>query len=168
MKVNKIHLAIIFVLVLMLFSFKPLDLNPTFSNANNFTSSLEIIHTKYSFINIFLSNLIVGLILSVVGFFTGDLMTLLTILWNLLIVWIIYSNAFSGNNNIQAILYFSKHAPLEIYSFALFSIIGFSGFKFYRKLIVYQEFDVKLFPNVKEIIIPIILLLIASLIEVYK
>lgn len=166
MKVNKLHITIILILVLILYCFKPLDLSLITNNTNSIASNLGIIHTKYDFINIFVTNLTVGLVLSIAGFFTGGLLTLFIIIWNIVLFWLLYSIAISNHNDINAIIYLLKHAPIEIYALALFSIIGFRGFKFYKKLIKLQQFDSNLLPNVKEIILPAILLIFASLIEV--
>lgn len=166
MKGHKLHYIIILILVLTLYCFKPSDLSLISNKDNNITNNFGIIHTKYDFINIFVTNSVVGLVLSIAGFFTGGILTLLIIVWNILLVWILYWIALSNNNNISTILYLLKHAPLEIYALAMFSIIGFRGFKFYRKLVKLQLFDIELLPNIKELILPIILLLLASLIEV--
>lgn len=166
MKGRKLHYIIILILVLTLYSFKPSDLRLISSKDNNITNNLGIIHTKYDFVNIFITNSVVGLVLSIAGFFTGGILTLLIIVWNILLFWLLYSIALSNNNNISTILYLLKDAPLEIYALALFSIIGFRGFKFYRKLIKLQVFDNELLPNIKELTLPIILIFLASLIEV--
>jgi len=165
MKYSKYFLAIILLLVLILYRFKPLHINLQDQNSNNITFNLQILHSKYNSINIFVSNIVVGFLLSIVGFFTGGLLTLLILLWNFLLLWLIYSFAIS-NNNFDLILYFSKHLPLEIYAFASFSIIGFRGFTFYKNLIIFQKFDLKLIPNIKEMILPILLLLLSSIVEV--
>ncbi len=166
MKVHKLPLVIIFIITLILFSYKPSDINLLLNITNNTTNNLGIIHTKYDFINIFISNLVVGLVLSIIGFFTGGLITFFIIVWNLLLIWILYSNAIYNHNSLSLILYLSKHVPLEIYAFTLFSIVGFRGFGFYKQLIVYKNFDIKLFPNIYEIIFPSILLFFSSSIEV--
>ena len=166
MKKYKYHLAITFLLVLILSSFKPLHNSLQYENSNNLTNSLQIIHTKYNFLNIFITNFISGLILSLLGFLTGGILTLIIILWNLLLLWFIYSSALSSHQDIDLILYLSKHLPIEIYAFILFSIIGFRGFRFYKKLIIFQQFDRTLFPCLKELFLPVFLLIIASFIEV--
>lgn len=167
MKINILHITIILILVLILFSFKPSDLSLELNDTNIITINLGLIRTKYNFVNIFFTNLIVGLFLSVAGFFTGGILTLIVIVWNALLFWLIYSIATYHHNQVCAILYLLKHSPLEIYALALFSIIGFRGFKFYKNLIISQKFDRETFPNVKEMILPTILLLFASLIEVF-
>ncbi|MGY0426046.1 MAG: hypothetical protein ACWIPI_04345 [Polaribacter sp.] len=166
MKIYKYHLAIILLLVLILSSFKPLHINLEYQNSKNITSNLQILHTKYNYVNIFVTNLVVGFVLSIIGFLTGGMLTLLILLWNFLLLWLIYASVISNHYNIGIILYFSKHLPIEIYAFALFSIIGFRGAKFYKKLIVSNELDTKLFPSIKEILIPSLLLFLSSLIEV--
>ncbi len=165
MRINKLHLSIVLILVMLLYNFKPLNTDIISNDANNILS-LGIINTKYDFLNIFITNTIVSLLLSIAGFFTGGILTLLIIIWNVLLLYLLYSYAFLSTNDINAILYLSKHAPLEIYALTLFSIIGFRGFKFYIKLIKLHQFDKKLIPNIKELVLPIILLLLASFIEV--
>ncbi|QTE22381.1 hypothetical protein [Polaribacter cellanae] len=166
MKVNKYHLAIVLLLILVLSSFKPSHINLESQSTKNITSNLQVLHTKYDYINIFLTNLMAGIVLSVVGFFTGGIITLLILLWNFILLWIIYASVVSSHQNINIILYYSKHLPIEIYAFALFSIIGFRGFNFYKKLIGSNELGIKLFPNIKELLIPTFLLFLSSLIEV--
>jgi hypothetical protein len=155
MRECKYTLSIIVVLTLILYSFKPIQVNLQYQNSKTIISDLQIIQTKYNYINIFVTNFVVGLVLSIIGFFTGGMLTLLILIWNFLLLCLIYSSVISTNDiSIDIILYYSKHLPLEIYAFALFSIVGFKGFKFYKKLIVSQHFDNKLLPNLKEILLP--------------
>ena len=127
---------------------------------------MQILHSQYNFVNIFVTNLFVGIVLSIIGFFTGGILTLLILIWNFFLLWLVYFPVFTTHRNINAILYFSKHLPIEIYAFVLFSLIGFRGFKFYTKLIISHQLDKKLLPNLKELLFPSILLLLSSLIEV--
>ncbi len=115
MRINKLHLSIVLILVMLLYNFKPLNTDIISNDANNILS-LGIINTKYDFLNIFITNTIVSLLLSIAGFFTGGILTLLIIIWNVLLLYLLYSYAFLSTNDINAILYLSKHAPLEIYA----------------------------------------------------
>lgn len=163
---NKLILLIIFIITIILFSYKPSDINLVQKKPNYITNNLGIIHTKYDFINIFISNLVVGAVVSIIGFFTGGLVTFFIILWNVILIWILYSSAIYNHNSLNVILYLSKHVPLEIYAFTLFSIIGFRGFEFYKQLIFCKKINIQLFPNIYEITFSSILLFFSSLIEV--
>lgn len=166
MKKFKLQLVIILILVIILYNFKPLNINLNHPVSNTFYRNMQFLHSKFIFVNIFVTNLFVGLILSIIGFFTGGILTLLILIWNFFLLWLVYFPVFTTNRNISIILYFSKHLPIEIYAFVLFSLIGFRGFKFYTKLIISHELDKELLPNLKELLFPSILLFFSSLIEV--
>ncbi len=75
MRINKLHLSIVLILVMLLYNFKPLNTDIISNDANNILS-LGIINTKYDFLNIFITNTIVSLLLSIAGFFTGGILSI--------------------------------------------------------------------------------------------
>lgn len=129
----------------------------------NYNAS-KTIDSDLNFFDIFINNLIVGLILSVFGFLSGGLITIVVLFWNGYILSIIYGFA-TQLLNYQEILYYSKHIPLEFLAFILLSSIGFKGFLFYKKTYTQKKPDLERIPKLKEFILPITLLFIASIIE---
>ena len=71
------QLFIILILVIILYNFKPLNINLNHPVSNTFYRNMQFLHSKFIFVKIFVTNLFVGLILSIVGFFTGGILTLL-------------------------------------------------------------------------------------------
>jgi uncharacterized membrane protein SpoIIM required for sporulation len=88
---------------------------------------MKVIDTGFNFLDIFLNNLIVGLILSIFGFLSGGLITIIVLFWNGYILSIIFNLALNLLETIE-ILYYSKHIPIEIIGLILLSSIGFRGF----------------------------------------
>jgi len=120
---------------------------------------------NYKFIGIFINNMIVGLLLSVFGYLTGGFLTLLILIWNGFLVAMVYNMAIY-KLPISAILYASKHAPFEIYAFLIFSEFGLKGRFFIKNILKNNEINFTLIPGFKKLIFPIILLLIASILEI--
>ena len=67
---------------------------------------------------------------------------------------------------IRTIFYYLKHAPLEIFALTLFSVIGFKGFFFYKKIFLKEDNLNIVIPKPKDFLVPTILLFIASFIEI--
>lgn len=144
---------------------------PQINEANNAMKKYEIkydemkiIDTGFNFLDIFLNNLIVGLILSILGFLSGGLITIIVLFWNGYILSIIYNMAFNLLDS-KEIFYYSKHIPLEMIGLILLSSIGFKGFFFYKEVFLEKKINLKIIPKSSEFALPILLLFIASIIE---
>ena len=128
-------------------------------------NELKSINTGITFIDIFLNNLIVGIMLSYMGFFTGGVLTAILLIFNGFFVSTIYGYGIHFMPFVD-ILYYSKHVPIELIALFLFSKIGFSGYGFMKNILSGKEMDMDLLPRVRELMIPSLLLFIASIIEV--
>lgn len=101
---------------------------------------MKIIDTGFNFLDIFLNNLIVGFILSIFGFLSGGLITIIVLFWNGYILSIIFNLALNLLET-KEILYYSKHIPIEIIGLILFSSIGFKGFLFYKDVFFQKKIN---------------------------
>ncbi|SFH85091.1 stage II sporulation protein M [Halpernia frigidisoli] len=120
--------------------------------------------TNKNFFQIFLNNLFIGFLLSILGFLSGGLLTILILFWNGYLLSIVYSMAFYSLN-ITDILYYSKHIPIELFALMLFSNIGYKGFYFYKDFLINRNLTKTYLPKISDFIIPISLLFISSIIE---
>lgn len=112
------------------------------------------------FCKILFKNLIVGVLISVFGYFTCGLFSIVILFWNgMLIGIIIKSNPIDSS----VIPYFVYHGFFEITAFLCFGLIGTKGFDFFvnlfKKNIIRFDFSKTLF------LFSIILLFIAAIIE---
>jgi uncharacterized membrane protein SpoIIM required for sporulation len=128
------------------------------------SQDLNSFNTGLIALDIFLNNIIVGLLLSIFGFFSGGLLSILILFWNGYLIGSIYIESWA-NLSLNQIFYYSKHIPLELFAFVLFANFGLKGFVFYKKLFKYK-IDIGLIPSYRCLILPTILLLIASIIEI--
>jgi len=136
------------------------------SNSYDFSyDGLSMLNTELSFLDIFLNNLFVAFLLSVLGFLTGGLLSSIILFWNGYLLGIIYSVAFY-TLPLSDIIYSSKHVPTELYALIAFSTIGFQGFRFCRDLIVHGKISKQYIPGIKKVLLPTILLFISSILEV--
>jgi len=118
------------------------------------------------FRKIFLKNIIVALLLSIGGYFSGGLLTIAVLLVNGFFLGSYFTSYHYCNISlIEFSYYFVFHGILEFYSFFLFSNIGYNGYKFYRDIFLENKFkiNIELFSFIK----PVIILLIAALIECF-
>lgn len=120
---------------------------------------------NYKFLVIFTRNIIVGLLLSILGYFTGGFFTIIILIWNGFLVAMVYNLAIY-RLPLDVIIYSSKHAPIEIYAFLLFSQFGLDGRFFINKILRKNEIDFSLIPKFKNLIFPTALLFIASILEI--
>lgn len=116
------------------------------------------------FLGVFLNNILVGFLLSILGYFTGGFLTALILVWNGFFVAAVYNIAFYYVS-IDTMLYASKHAPIEIYAFLIFAEFGFQGFHFLKKILKENVIDFSLMPKLKKLVLPSLLLFIASILE---
>lgn len=122
-------------------------------------------HLNYCsvFVKIFTRNLIVGFLLSVMGFISGGMLTSGLLIWNGFIVGVLIKTYATG---ICVIYYFIFHGPFEVYAFFLFGIIGLKGFNFYINILKNKAISM-LLPKIKEFVKPVLYLFIAGLVESY-
>jgi len=121
-------------------------------------------NTGYLFLDIFLNNLLVGFLLSFLGFLTGGILSAIILFWNGYILGIIYNAAFLIVP-LSDIIYSSKHVPVELYALITFATLGFQGFHFCKALLAEGKIYKEYIPHMKKFILPVISLLIASILE---
>jgi len=121
-------------------------------------------YNNFEVIGIFIYNLTLGFLLSIMGYFTGGLLTLLILIWNGFLIAMVYNLAIY-KLSIDTILYSSKHIPFEILAFLIFAEFGLKGRFFISKILKKNEIDFSLFPNIKNLIYPSFLLIISSILE---
>ena len=114
---------------------------------------------------IFKNNMKVGIQLSVLGFLSGGILTLISLFWNGFILGNILYMA-TEILSTEEIIYYLKHAPTEIFALLLFSVIGLKGFYFYKNIYYKKNISKLLFPKITDFILPTLLLFISSIIEV--
>lgn len=112
----------------------------------------------------FLGFLLVGILLSILGYFTGGVLTLSILVWNGFLVALVYNLA-SYQLPLDKILYASKHTPFEVYAFLIFADFGLQGRFFIRSILKYSEIDFSLIPTYRKLLFPTLLLVIAALLE---
>ncbi|MGY0408934.1 MAG: stage II sporulation protein M, partial [Polaribacter sp.] len=116
------------------------------------------------FYKIFINNLFVGILLSLGGYFTSGILTVLALLWNGVILGSLFT--LFHNLNISLELFVSMfiiHGVPEFYGFILFSSIGYKGYNFYKNFFKIGKFDIDL--KIKEFRNPTLLLIFAATIE---
>ncbi len=126
---------------------------------------MEAIQTGVNLVDIFLNNSLLGLMLSVLGFFTAGLLTVGLLFWNGYMLGIVYSAAFRVLD-VGHLLYYSKHIPLELYGLVLFSQMGFKGFFFFREILLERGIRREAFLDLKGLALPTLCLLLAACLEV--
>lgn len=163
---NPITVFVIFLLTFTMFTAKPKELELLISRNSEILQNLMIFDFGYEFLNIFLSNTIVGFLLSFVGFISGGLITLTVLIYNFIIFVFLYTIAFNSEGiSLKLLIYQSKHVVLEFYAFYLFSIIGFRGFKFASNIYKFNSLKLDIIPSIREHYLPVLYLLIAAIIE---
>ena len=125
---------------------------------------LKSYDTGHLWLDIFLNNLFLCLIISVIGYFTGGFLTVTLLFWNGYILGIIYNAGFM-NLSLDELIYNSKHLPFELTAIVLFSNFGLKGFQFYKSIILEKKFELTLLGNFGRLFIPTVLLLTSSIIE---
>ena len=118
------------------------------------------------FRKIFLKNIIVALLLSIGGYFSGGILTIAVLLINGFFLGSYFTSYHYCNISLlEFSYYFIFHGVLEFYSFFLFSKIGYNGYNFYREIILKNNFriNIEFIPFIK----PTIILVIAALIECF-
>ncbi len=140
---------------------------PSSKMSHSFQGNFHFVLNPLLFCKIFLNNILVGFVVSVVGYFTGGLLTGITFVWNGFILGITIEEALSHGISGPILIYsLSIHGPIELISFLYLGTIGFKGIYFYKHLLRNNLNDFKYqLPSIKLFIYPILGLLIAALIE---
>lgn len=155
-----------FVLGILLFfvSKDPFSLPSEDTNVQiSFYNKMKVFN-DFEFIGIFIYNITVGFLLSILGFFTGGLLTALILIWNGFLIAMVYNIAIY-KLPIDTILYASKHIPFEIFAFLIFAQFGLKGKSFISNILKKNEIDFSLIPKIKNLSYPTFLLIIAAILE---
>lgn len=116
------------------------------------------------FAGLLVNNTLVGIFLSIGGYFTAGIMTILVLFWNGLSLGLIISQQSQTNLNFfEFSKYFIYHGIFEFYAFILFANIGYSGIEFYKNLFKNNEVITRL--NYRQFLLPQTILTMAALIE---
>ncbi|MBS9768355.1 MAG: stage II sporulation protein M [Flavobacteriaceae bacterium] len=129
----------------------------------SFYESMEAFQ-GYEFIGIFLHNIVVGILLSIIGYFSGGFLTSIVLIWNGFLVALVY-NIGIYQLPLDTILYASKHVPFEVYAFLVFADFGLQGRFFITKILKHNEIDFSLIPNYRKLLFPTVLLVISAFLE---
>lgn len=116
-------------------------------------------------VSILTHNMIVAFFLSVAGYFTGGILTMIGLIWNGFLIGTIIESAIAHQLTLLIILLSLIHAPFEIGAFLWFGALGLKGLQNLNRLWHNQPVTLKNHPKPKEFIIPSILLAIAAIIE---
>ena len=128
--------------------------------------SFGLVNIDNIFWNIVINNLNVAFFVSIVGFLTGGIITILIFIWNGIIVGIIIRNAILMKMTTKFILYgFVYHGPIEVFALLWFGTIGLDGFLFYKTVFSKNIFLLPSLTRSKFLIIPLGLLLISAYLE---
>lgn len=112
------------------------------------------------------NNFTVAILLSLGGYFTGGVLSVLVLFWNGFNLGCYLSTYnCTGLSIFEFSKYFIFHGIPEFFSFVLFATIGFSGIKLYKNLLKNQEVKVHL--DYRNFIAPSAILATAALVEGY-
>ncbi len=115
---------------------------------------------------ILMRNFIVSIFLSIGGYFTAGLLTILVLLWNGFNIGTMFTLIPYTNLNFYEFLnFFVIHGVFEITALVLFSNIGLKGFLFFKN--IFKNNTMKINLNIKIFIPPCFLLIFAALIETF-
>ncbi len=133
---------------------------------NNFLPEKDISLLE-CFIKIFVTNIIVGLvILFFMSFITGGLLAIFVMFVNGFILGRLFLELVSAEQlNLKIKILSLIHIPIELYAFILFSTYSHKGFYLISNMLKTDKIDYKYFPKIRQLFKPILLLLIAAVIE---
>lgn len=112
------------------------------------------------FFDIFFRNVAVGVFIAIVGFFTGGIATVTTLLWNGVIVGSLLKSYQISDSILQ---YFVYHGIFEISAFICFGMVGLQGISFYINLFRYDICVINIHKRL--LLYALVLLFIAGIIE---
>lgn len=121
-------------------------------------------YTNVLFIDIFFNNLFLCLMLSIIGYLSGGLLTIILLFWNGYILGIPIKAA-SLTLSLSDILLYSIHIPLELFSLFAFATFGLKGFYFYKNILSKQGIKLPSAKDFKILILASCTLFIAAIIE---
>lgn len=129
--------------------------------------SNKIVAALKTFAKIFLNNFIVGILLSIVGFLTGGVLSVVYLIFNgFFITNSIMLALITGNPTAEIISLLIYHAPFEIVALIWLSVIGLGGFSFYRKILKSDYIDkLQIKTSLRQLLYPNLLLLFAAIVE---
>jgi uncharacterized membrane protein SpoIIM required for sporulation len=139
---------------------------PTTSGQTFNLNGVSLFHSDNLFLFILVNNFAVALILSLGGFFTGGLLTLVFNVWNGVFFGLIFQVAL---HYIPAKLWIVfVYGPAELFAFALFSAFGLEGFANIKRMVKSQPLQVHLSrAALLRLWIPFVILVIAALLEAF-
>jgi uncharacterized membrane protein SpoIIM required for sporulation len=111
---------------------------------------------------VFLNNVIVGLLLSLAGYFSGGILTLLILFWNGIALGTTLSLYILDASLLNFFIY---HGPIELLGLFLFGTIGLRGWKLYFTMFKQKNFCIEI--KFYELVVPTTIILVAALIEAY-
>jgi uncharacterized membrane protein SpoIIM required for sporulation len=129
-------------------------------------TSKSIYSILYIFLKIFLNNFIVGLCISIGGFFTGGLLTILIFIINGFIICMTVLNAIYISLGVD--VFFNKlllHGIFEITGFLYIGSVGFHGYVVFKTFQESQKIRFNKKYVLKNLLIGNLLLFIAAIIE---
>lgn len=139
-------------------------MQPTTSNASFNLNGVSLFHSNNVFLFILINNCIVALILSLGGYFTGGLLTLVFNIWNGVVFGLIFQVAFRYIPDKLWIIFL--YGPVELLAFAQFSAFGLEGFANVKRIIKSQPLQVALSRStILRLRIPLVLLILAAILE---
>ncbi len=118
---------------------------------------------------LFVNNLKVGFMIAIFGFITGGFAAIVIFSWNSYAFGLLVSGIFLHFTNPLAVIahHVVPHAVAEILAFCLFGCIGVKGFSFIKDVIRNSEISIEQVPKIKMFFLPVLLLLIAALLETF-
>lgn len=126
---------------------------------------LEIFDTPHTFYNIFSNNIIVGLLISIGGYFSGGFLVFVILFWNGFFLTEIIQTSIALNISHSEVFYGTiYHGIIEIFALLIFGKIGLKGWEFYKSIFYENKFTMQGL-NIKYFLMPILLLLISAVIE---
>lgn len=119
------------------------------------------------FAKIFFNNALVGLLVSIIGFATGGILTAILFVYNGFMLGFIIQNAlYLKMSKLSLAHSLLLHGPLEVVSLLYLGAIGFQGWTFYKMLLKNEmKFEFAQLPHLKTFILPFSGLLLAAIIE---
>ncbi len=116
------------------------------------------------FFKILYKNIIVGLFLSIGGYFSAGILTVVILVANGYCLGIYFTYfKYSNVTFFEFTNFFIFHGIIEFFAFFLFARIGYNGIKFYKRIIRNDTFKTSL--QLGDFYLPLILLITAATIE---
>jgi uncharacterized membrane protein SpoIIM required for sporulation len=127
---------------------------------------LEYNHFFIDVLKIFFNNLLVGVFLTYIGYITFGLFSIFVSLWNGVILGSILFD-FLKYYPVEELISRMLHAPFEILALSIFAGLGLKNFWLIEDLVKNQNINLKKIPGFNDLLIPMLLLVLSSIIEVY-